>query len=99
MRSLRPRLWFPTHPPTHTFGMGTGEFQRTRTEAECTRKSITIGFTEHSRTPADNLVAEREGFEPPIRLPVCRISSAVHSTALPPLQTIEIATQSRIWPI
>ena len=30
-------------------------------------------------------LAEREGFEPPIRLPVCRISSAVHSTALPPL--------------
>src|SRR5262245_54713769 len=32
-------------------------------------------------------LAEREGFEPPIRLPVCRISSAVHSTTLPPLQT------------
>src|ERR1051326_5146757 len=31
-------------------------------------------------------VAEREGFEPPIRLPVCRISSAVHSTTLPPLR-------------
>ena len=27
-----------------------------------------------------NYLAEREGFEPPIRLPVCRISSAVHST-------------------
>jgi hypothetical protein len=33
------------------------------------------------------LLAEREGFEPPIRLPVCRISSAVHSTALPPLRS------------
>ena len=32
-------------------------------------------------------MAEREGFEPPIRLPVCRISSAVHSTALPPLRS------------
>ena len=42
-------------------------------------------------------LAEREGFEPPIRLPVCRISSAVHSTTLPPLQTIEFATQSPIW--
>ena len=30
--------------------------------------------------------AEREGFEPPIRLPVCRISSAVLSTTQPPLQ-------------
>jgi hypothetical protein len=36
-----------------------------------------------------SVLAEREGFEPPIRLPVCRISSAVHSTTLPPLQTIE----------
>src|SRR6266566_9637091 len=31
-------------------------------------------------------MAEREGFEPPIRLPVCRISSAVRSTTLPPLR-------------
>ena len=31
-------------------------------------------------------VAEREGFEPPIQLPVCRISSAVLSTTQPPLQ-------------
>src|SRR5205807_542137 len=31
-------------------------------------------------------LAEREGFEPSIRLPVCRISSAVLSTAQPPLQ-------------
>src|SRR6516164_5748010 len=34
------------------------------------------------------LLAEREGFEPPIRLPVCRISSAVLSTTQPPLQAI-----------
>ena len=34
-------------------------------------------------------VAEREGFEPPIELPLCRISSAVHSTALPSLREIE----------
>ncbi len=31
-------------------------------------------------------LAEREGFEPPIGLHLCRISSAVHSTTLPPLQ-------------
>jgi hypothetical protein len=30
------------------------------------------------------------GFEPTIRLPVCRISSAVPSTARPPLQTIDV---------
>ena len=31
-------------------------------------------------------MAEREGFEPPVRLPVLRISSAARSTTLPPLQ-------------
>src|SRR5689334_8947232 len=31
-------------------------------------------------------MAERGGFEPPIPLRVCRISSAVRSTALPPLR-------------
>ena len=35
-------------------------------------------------------VAEREGFEPPIRLPVCRISSAVLSTTQPPLQAVKL---------
>src|SRR6185312_10266826 len=38
----------------------------------------------HQRFQLD--LAEREGFEPPIRLPVCRISSAVRSTTLPPLR-------------
>ena len=32
------------------------------------------------------LMAEREGFEPPVRLPVLRISSAARSTTLPPLR-------------
>jgi hypothetical protein len=31
-------------------------------------------------------MAEREGFEPSVPLPVRRISSAVHSTTLPPLR-------------
>ena len=31
-------------------------------------------------------LADREGFEPPIPLRVCRISSAVHSTTLPPVR-------------
>ena len=35
---------------------------------------------------ADMVLAEREGFEPPVRLPVLRISSATHSTTLPPLR-------------
>ena len=33
-------------------------------------------------------MAEREGFEPPMELPPCRISSAVHSTTLPPLREV-----------
>jgi K+-sensing histidine kinase KdpD len=40
-------------------------------------------------------VAEREGFEPPIRLPVCRISSAVLSTTQPPLHGAE--TGRKAW--
>lgn len=32
------------------------------------------------------MMADREGFEPPIPLQVCRISSAVHSTTLPPVR-------------
>jgi hypothetical protein len=32
------------------------------------------------------VLADREGFEPPIQLPVCRISSAVLSTAQPPVR-------------
>ena len=35
----------------------------------------------------EGTLAEREGFEPPIRLPVCRISSAVLSTTQPPLHS------------
>jgi hypothetical protein len=37
-------------------------------------------------SPRYRVGTEREGFEPPIRLPVCRISSAVLSTTQPPLQ-------------
>ena len=33
-------------------------------------------------------LAERGGFEPPIELPLCRISSAVLSTTQPPLRSV-----------
>src|SRR5271163_1290265 len=46
-------------------------------------------FFERKRMMANGVLAEREGFEPPIRLPVCRISSAVLSTAQPPLRNNE----------
>jgi hypothetical protein len=51
-------------------------------------------FFERQRTMTNRALAEREGFEPPIRLPVCRISSAVLSTAQPPLQDIDIFSVS-----
>jgi hypothetical protein len=34
------------------------------------------------------VLAEREGFEPSVRLPVRLISSQVHSTTLPPLRRV-----------
>ncbi len=40
------------------------------------------------REPQRDMMAERVGFEPTIRLPVCRISSAVLSTTQPPLRSI-----------
>ena len=48
------------------------------------RARVTLNW----REPPDvsRKLAEREGFEPPIGLHLCRISSAVHSTTLPPLQ-------------
>ncbi len=43
--------------------------------------AVTV-FPERNR----GTMAERVGFEPTIPLQVCRISSAVHSTTLPPLR-------------
>ena len=37
------------------------------------------------------LMAEREGFEPPIELPLCLISSQVHSTGLCHLSVDQLA--------
>ncbi len=44
-------------------------------------------------------LAERQGFEPWIRSPVCRISSAVHSTTLPPLREVSFGCQLRHCPV
>lgn len=40
--------------------------------------------------PLGGMMADREGFEPPIPLQVCRISSAVHSTTLPPVRGAQV---------
>jgi hypothetical protein len=65
-------------------------------KARCARLSASVrgivgtfvGREENLQKMAEKslVLAEREGFEPPIRLPVCRISSAVLSTAQPPLR-------------
>lgn len=45
-------------------------------------------------------MAEREGFEPPIELPLCRISSAVLSTTQPPLHLkADPAIKQQAWPM
>lgn len=46
-------------------------------------KSVFIGYCTPKRLFSQtNLRAESEGFEPPVQLPVHRISSAAHSTTL-----------------
>ena len=42
-------------------------------------------------------MAEREGFEPPMELPPCRISSAVLSTTQPPLRVKEPAIDKTLY--
>jgi hypothetical protein len=44
-----------------------------------------------------SIMAERVGFEPTIPLQVCRISSAVHSTTLPPLRGLVGACSARAF--
>ncbi len=52
------------------------------------RAAITEGWPSAPQleTSYAGCVAERGGFEPPVRFHVRRISSAVHSTTLPPLR-------------
>src|SRR5262245_25281165 len=51
------------------------------------KSAFPLGARAHRRVrPGGGSVAESEGFKSPIRLPVCRISSAVLSTAGPPLR-------------
>src|SRR5882724_4845211 len=54
--------------------------------ATLTIASACCGSSKRSKLNTSEVLAEREGFEPPIRLPVRRISSAVLSTTQPPLR-------------
>ena len=49
--------------------------------------TVLRGYYERGRRMANRRLAERGGFEPPIGLRLCRISSAVLSTAQPPVRT------------
>ncbi len=57
---------------------------------------VTTNFLEDQRVILIAM-AERGGFEPPIRLPVCRISSAVLSTTQPPLRAALGCYQTAAW--
>ncbi len=62
---------------------------RQRLPPEPDRKGQESGHADHSfpfYSIIQQVMAEREGFEPSVPLPVRRISSAVHSTTLPPLR-------------
>ena len=57
------------------------------------------GTIQMSRNANKNMalwVAEREGFEPSMPLQACRISSAVHSTTLPPLRKCRRRVMARL---
>ena len=58
------------------------------------RMAFCIGVWVFVRTSFAKL-AERGRFELPIGLPLCRISSAVHSTTLPPLRRMGRKTHGR----
>ena len=69
----------------------------TRRKVEMRKSRALSPYLAQSETGKSTDLAEREGFEPPIRLPVCRISSAVRSTTLPPLQALKLWDFSS-WP-
>jgi hypothetical protein len=79
-----------THLSTPDLDLVLSGTWRSRLEESIEKITIFQALPGTTRAYAEALGAEREGFEPPIRLPVCRISSAVHSTTLPPLQLFDI---------
>src|SRR5262249_11172523 len=82
-------------PPTATFSFA-AQSRRVTSSSICeSRPQQRSGATRvlpselNSRIQRRRELAEREGFEPPIGLHLCRISSAVRSTTLPPLRSSE----------
>jgi hypothetical protein len=63
-------------------------------EADCYNANWNVGSPLPVILQSKQQLAERVGFEPTIPLQVCRISSAVHSTTLPPLRMFWSAPSS-----
>ena len=83
----------PSGPVQGRERMAVGAVASAAVSAECqasgaTRPVASAAPSERHQRVRSKL-AEREGFEPSIRLPVCRISSAVLSTTQPPLRSLE----------
>ena len=79
--------------------------QRRRDGNEAVLRAFVAVLLSFSRKPRSGFgwmctLAEREGFEPPIPLRVCRISSAVVSTTHPPLRRVaySILAESPLLP-
>src|SRR4029077_3643179 len=68
----------------------------TRRRKTCLQHSRFASILKYYETPRNKALAEREGFEPPIPLRVCRISSAVLSTTQPPLRRPNGPEKARI---
>ena len=81
-------------PPDRPDDNGPG---RTTSDACLSQMLVYVDISGRSWTSLVFDVAERGGFEPPIRLPVCRISSAVLSTTQPPLQAQGKLSWRPIW--
>src|SRR5690606_10293060 len=80
----RPRRGLGRRIPHYGAGVGSSRPPSTRT-VNLSRSSAAVPLASRTAQLSADL-AERVGFEPTIPLRVCRISSAVLSTAQPPLR-------------
>lgn len=76
---------------------GMGEISNLAPQAATAARAFArpIGAVSEANWRKIEKMAEREGFEPPIPLRVCRISSAVLSTTQPPLREMLVCCCQR----
>lgn len=84
--------------PSEPGGVLKAALYSSRTQMRLTRferaTSTSAGLRSNPAELQSQNSTERKGFEPPIRLPVCRFSKPVHSTTLPSLQSDSIMLQN-----